>query len=109
MVARSICQPIWRHAQRLAPVPGSGKMSATGDEKNLGLDGTRPGLANCPNAPGGVPPSPPTPHPSGERPWAAPAPGSSFLRRLMPSHHQMVPMHHLGAAPETQDQENVGR
>ena len=27
----------------------------------------------------------------------------------MPAHHQMVPMHHLGAAFEAQDQENIGR
>jgi hypothetical protein len=29
--------------------------------------------------------------------------------RSLPAHHQMVPVHHLGTAPEAEDHENIGR
>src|SRR5580692_4805622 len=82
MAARSICRPIWRRGQNPAAIPAGAERAAAQAKKNCELDGTAAGLGDCPDAPGGVPPSPPTPHPSGERPWAALAPGSSFLAKL---------------------------
>jgi hypothetical protein len=35
--------------------------------------------------------------------------GTSTVIPSLPAHHQMVPVHHLGAAPEAEDQENIGR
>jgi hypothetical protein len=78
------------------------KIFSAGRERGLppGIDVTR--RVACPQ--------PPNPSPIRRKTLGRPGTRVFFFaRNLLPAYHQMVPMHHLGAAPEAEDHENIGR
>src|SRR6516164_6680196 len=96
MAARSISRPIWRRGPGREAPPASSGTAATATEKIFSGGGNALWPRELTWHAGWRAPSPPTPHPSGERPWAAPVPGSSFL----PCARFPKDMRHLERDPE---------